>query len=215
MESAFLSGEQRYDVIFCRNLLIYLDADARLAAFANLRRLLATDGVLYVGHVEGGTVRGERFESYDAAFPFAFWAVRGKMDVSVVPPPLRARRQVRRPSRWINSLPAEANRHPGCRSTSISRRHARLPIADAWMKPRSNVWHLLDEGPTRARMSIVCSESFGKRKVLLKSLRSAFHKALYLDPAHHESLVHLALLASQRGEQSAALNYRRRAEKRR
>jgi chemotaxis protein methyltransferase WspC len=39
-----------------------------------------------------------------------------------------------------------------------------------------------------------------------------FHKALYLLPRHHEALVHLMLLAQQRGDQPAAGNYRRRAE---
>src|SRR5262249_44739561 len=55
----FLAGEPPYDVIFCRNLFIYLDDDARTVALANLRRLLAPEGLLYVGHVEAAaTARG-------------------------------------------------------------------------------------------------------------------------------------------------------------
>jgi len=42
---------------------------------------------------------------------------------------------------------------------------------------------------------------------------TCFHKALYLDPQHYQALVHLELLARQRGEESLALNYRRRAGK--
>jgi chemotaxis protein methyltransferase WspC len=40
-----------------------------------------------------------------------------------------------------------------------------------------------------------------------------FQKALYLDPAHHESLVHLSLLAQRRGDAISAANFRRRAER--
>jgi chemotaxis protein methyltransferase WspC len=37
-------------------------------------------------------------------------------------------------------------------------------------------------------------------------------KALYLDPKHYQALVHMMLLAEQRGDQRAAENYRRRAQ---
>jgi tetratricopeptide (TPR) repeat protein len=40
-----------------------------------------------------------------------------------------------------------------------------------------------------------------------------FNKALYLKQDHHEALVHLALLHEQRGEHTAAANFRRRAER--
>src|SRR5262249_8528550 len=38
-----------------------------------------------------------------------------------------------------------------------------------------------------------------------------FHQAVYLDPAHQESLVHLALLADADGDATRAALYRRRA----
>jgi chemotaxis protein methyltransferase WspC len=68
----FLQGEERYHVIFCRNLLIYLDASARHLALANLRRLLRDDGLLYVGHVEAASVPTSLFRRHGSLFPFAF-----------------------------------------------------------------------------------------------------------------------------------------------
>jgi chemotaxis protein methyltransferase WspC len=41
-----------YDVIFCRNLLIYFDAPTTAAAIARLAALLAADGVLLAGYAE-------------------------------------------------------------------------------------------------------------------------------------------------------------------
>jgi chemotaxis protein methyltransferase WspC len=38
-----------------------------------------------------------------------------------------------------------------------------------------------------------------------------FEKAIYLDPAHYQALVHLMLLAQQRGDGATAASYRRRA----
>ena len=39
-------------MVFCRNLLIYLDAVARAGVLATLDRLLADDGVLFIGHAD-------------------------------------------------------------------------------------------------------------------------------------------------------------------
>ncbi|MGV7210059.1 CheR family methyltransferase [Oxalobacteraceae bacterium A2-2] len=44
--------EGSYDVIFCRNLLIYFDKPTTAAAIARLRILLADDGVLFSGYAE-------------------------------------------------------------------------------------------------------------------------------------------------------------------
>ena len=43
-----------YDVIFCRNLLIYIDQGFHHQAIATLEHLLTTDGLLFVGHAESG-----------------------------------------------------------------------------------------------------------------------------------------------------------------
>ena len=40
-----------------------------------------------------------------------------------------------------------------------------------------------------------------------------FEKALYLHPKHYQALVHLMLLAEQRGDRDGAANYRRRAHR--
>ncbi|MBB3224191.1 CheR family methyltransferase [Pseudoduganella umbonata] len=47
-----LAPARSYDVIFCRNLLIYFDAPTTAAAIARLAALLADDGVLLAGYAE-------------------------------------------------------------------------------------------------------------------------------------------------------------------
>ena len=42
----------RYDVVFCRNLLIYFDEPTTAAAIASLHALLADDGLLFAGYAE-------------------------------------------------------------------------------------------------------------------------------------------------------------------
>jgi chemotaxis protein methyltransferase WspC len=70
-----LLGEPPYDVVFCRNLLIYLTVEARSRALAILDRLLAADGLLVVGHADRlGEVTGSAcpFVSIGDPGSFAF-----------------------------------------------------------------------------------------------------------------------------------------------
>ena len=64
LDPGLLAGEPRYDVVFCRNLLIYLDQPSRLRAMATLDRLLATDGRLVVGHADRVELERERLGAH-------------------------------------------------------------------------------------------------------------------------------------------------------
>jgi len=52
VDRTLLAGEEIYDFVFCRNVLIYLSAGARKVVFENLKRLLKRDGVLFTGPAE-------------------------------------------------------------------------------------------------------------------------------------------------------------------
>jgi chemotaxis protein methyltransferase CheR len=45
-------GAERFDAIFCRNVLIYFDRPTQLAVIHQLRRLLVPGGCLFLGHSE-------------------------------------------------------------------------------------------------------------------------------------------------------------------
>ena len=49
---ALLEGSLPYDVMFCRNLLIYLGIPARVCVLAIIERLLKVDGLLFIGHAD-------------------------------------------------------------------------------------------------------------------------------------------------------------------
>ena len=52
------SGSGPYDVVFCRNLLIYLTTDARLAVERSIDRLLKDDGIVVLGAAEPAILQG-------------------------------------------------------------------------------------------------------------------------------------------------------------
>lgn len=45
--------KERFDVVFCRNVMIYFDRETRKKVVGNLLKALKTGGYLVVGHVEG------------------------------------------------------------------------------------------------------------------------------------------------------------------
>ncbi len=69
----YFGGDKKYyDVIFCRNLLIYLHSAARKRAIQVLERLLTPKGLLFVGHSETGQLFGTRFVSVRHPLAFAY-----------------------------------------------------------------------------------------------------------------------------------------------
>jgi chemotaxis protein methyltransferase WspC len=71
--------------------------------------------------------------------------------------------------------------------------------------------YLLQQGlaaPPYYLMGMICQAAGDRRRA-----EDCFQKTLYLDPAHDEALLALALLAERRGDQKAAAGFRRRAER--
>lgn len=56
-----------FDVIFCRNVLIYFERDAAIAIVERLVRQLRPGGYLFLGHSETGTLRSSSAESIATA----------------------------------------------------------------------------------------------------------------------------------------------------
>jgi len=52
-----------YDVVFCRNVLIYFSEAAFQNAIGNFARVLRPGGLLFLGHSESLIGRSDRFET--------------------------------------------------------------------------------------------------------------------------------------------------------
>lgn len=52
----------QFDLIFCRNVLIYFDNETKAKIIARFRKLLAPDGLLFIGHSETLTNISDEFE---------------------------------------------------------------------------------------------------------------------------------------------------------
>jgi chemotaxis protein methyltransferase WspC len=71
-QGEFLAGVPPFEVIFCRNVLIYFHVEARRAAVCHLQRLLSPDGLMCSAPAEARIFSAAEFRSLGSECPFAF-----------------------------------------------------------------------------------------------------------------------------------------------
>ncbi len=136
-----------FDVVFCRNLLIYFDDAARARAFANLDRLTAVEGLLFLGHADRpDAATGTRFAQYADNGSFVYRkqapAAAGRPPAGPCAEPARPERRCRadpcrrrlrrRDHRWCRSLaPHRPPAGPGPRRRARSTPRRTLAEASA------------------------------------------------------------------------------------
>lgn len=186
------------DAIFCRNVLIYLSAEARLTLLAALRELLAPHGMLFVGHAEPliAVKAGFQMTPEPQAFALSVWA-----------PPLAQmphRRPV--PGRANPSPPPAAVDHAsGADAMLLEEARA---LADAGNTSRSE--SILTRLIARRKPDAAALELLGLVRLSREDRRQAracFEHAIAIDPERPASLLQLAMLCEKAGDAAAARQY--------
>ncbi|NOW45751.1 chemotaxis protein methyltransferase WspC [Novosphingobium sp. SG751A] len=209
--SGFMAQAGSFDVIFCRNMLIYFDIPRQKQAIAVLRRLLAPDGTLFVGHSEAGLMREEGFVSAGMAMSFAF---RRAPEAAPVAPTIAVpARAAIRPVVPKRAAPARVmERDRPVRQAIVRPAAAKVPdlatlrrMADDGRveeAERGAQAHIRDNGasPDALLLLGLISDAGGQGKAAAHYYR----KVLYLDPGNVEALGHLALLLRREGDHAGA-----------
>ena len=229
----FLPGQGRYDIILCRNVLIYFGQEMQAQAVDVLLRLLGPDGALFVGPSETGLLPRQKLASaqWPMAFAFRRQAPKPLGKVTGKFPAMPA----------VASLPATPAAAPARRTattTAVNRMAAAArartadnaggtttPIANSKSSGLAAGHALADQGRL-AEAATACEQHLrdeggsAEAYCLLGLIREAaddkaaaamlFRKALYLDPRHAESLAHLALLLERQGDVHGAHLLRKR-----
>lgn len=201
--------EPRYDLVFCRNLLIYFDDPTRIRAAEALDAVLEDDGLLLSGFAEAPAFCRHGFTPQSARIGFALRkAARMAASGPAVArrarpalPPLPVAAALRRtppapaPQPQPRDLLAQAQREADA---------GRLPEAETTCRA------LLARQPDNAQAWFLLgmiSECAGRPHAAAEHWR----RCVYLDPDQYEALCSLALLHERLGDATAADGYRRRA----
>jgi chemotaxis protein methyltransferase WspC len=215
-----VAGTEPYDVIFCRNVLIYFDRATQDRALAVLGRLLTPGGWLFVGPSETALLSDHGFISAKLPLAFAFRkgpAPAGAIKFRATPAPSRPVRApapaaaVPKPPRAAPPAPAPraTARAEGATGIARARRLAdQGRLAEAATHCEA---HLRDHGPTAEAFNLLglVWDASGKTA----DAADQYRKALYLDPNLHEALTHLALLLQKQGDTAGAQRLQRRASR--
>jgi chemotaxis protein methyltransferase WspC len=196
-----------YDVIFCRNLLIYFDLATQHKALARIRDLLSFNGFLFVGAAEQALVLDKGFVSAHLPMAFACRKRSPLVDAETFDTALR-----------------EEPTSPQLDSTSEGNSAASSATMQSVLEGAKR---LADEGRLEeaARICEAClrdGKTSAQAYYLLGLVRDAtgdpaaadfYRKALYLDPNHHDTLLQMALWSKKNGESSIARRFRNRAQR--
>jgi chemotaxis protein methyltransferase WspC len=197
----------RYDLVFCRNLLIYFDEAGRTAAAAALQAVLADDGLLLSGFAEAPAFCRAGFAPQSLRDTYALQK-RGVATVRLRPRPALAVPPAALPrigappvppvptaEAGVATLVAQARRQAD--AGRLAEAHQTCQEALALQPELAEAWFLLG----------MVSECGGQPRAAERHLR----RCLYLQPDHYEALCSLALLHDLRGDAQDAALLRRRA----
>jgi chemotaxis protein methyltransferase WspC len=223
LDPLFAPDTAAYDIIFCRNVLIYFDRATQDRAVQVLTRFLTPDSFLFVGPSETGLILNNDFVSAQLARAFAF---RNKAHAA--PDLDTGAARLPKPRR------ATARRIPGPAAKPVAKRVAPSRPAATIAQPAGTdadldeIFRFANQGRLSEALQR-CEEflrAFGpsvQAYHLMGLVHDAtgmhqeaeqyYRKVLYLDPGHHEALVHLAFLLEKQGDAAGAQRLHRRAKR--
>jgi chemotaxis protein methyltransferase WspC len=207
----------QYDVIFCRNLLIYLDSEVCAQAFETFWHLLRSDGLLFIGGSETGKVNEDLFKSLRQPFTFGY---RRHSDGSTPAASLKSMQGamtkptvMQHPS--LNQttnpriVPTVIQRSPPVNSLAIAQQLADQGKTEEAIAHCQNC---LQQESTNADAYTLLGILY-QAKSELSQAEQYFRKALYLNPNDYNALAHLALLKESLGDIDSAKTLQRRIQK--
>ncbi len=209
-----VNGDEKYDIVFCRNLLIYFDKNTQRKTLNKIDTLMSDDGVLFIGHGEAGCIAGSQFKKIDRPNAFAFLKTQNSE--------LRHDRK----SLTNNNRVANNTRPPYLiKLKSIQEKAKKADVSNAHLI--EDAIKMADEGRLDKAME-QCKKTIQAGGIsadvlcLLGVIHDAkddrqeaikyYRRAVHLMPGHYQSLMHLASHADRDGDKSKAADYRMKAK---
>ena len=208
-----------YDIVLCRNLLIYLHTLARSSVMNNLGKLLKENGVLIVGHAETAIAREYGFvgDGTPSAFAFIKSLPRNSHKASIGQ--AKQSPSQKNPARLQKGNVERPIDKPVAEAAAVWSKDRLVPTLmqirqfgdQGRLKEAEQACQLyLDRVPESAEgyfLLGVIQASAGNVRAAERALR----KALYLQPQNTSAMLHLALVYESDGDTDRAAVLRKRA----
>jgi len=216
LDEKFNRGYGIYDIIFCRNLLIYFDKETQQQVFATLDRLLKNDGILILGHAETVQYSDNLFTPVMDAKAYIH-IKSSNQQVTARTRSVKDKKTIHKPATpraFADVKPKSKPPAQGKPTTADDELESAFILANegALDKALDICVRFIANEPLSSRahyLAGIIYDSKGDAVDASKYLR----KAIYLDPNHHEALIHLSLMAEQSGDSEEATRLRDRAQR--
>ncbi len=218
LDEGFVRKSGTYDIVFCRNLLIYFDDKTKKKVADHLCQLLIDHGVLFVGYADVSALIDRPFTPVSYPGAFAFYKQESIKPKSVTP--------VVQQHSFSKSYKSSFKSLRKAEVLQVEKVDCTHLIEDENVMER--IQQLADQGALD-EAKILCQNFLKKNAVSVHAhylmgvildvqkqwsgAHDLFCKTLYLNPKHYEALTYLAIYAERRGDSTAAGVYRSRAER--
>lgn len=178
-----------YQLILCRNLMIYLEPNAQKKVLELMKEYLTDDGLIFVGPAEAQLAFSSGFVPVDVPGTYAFRI--GDQEITTK---LELIEEVREPDEDLLNMAKQAADRG---EIEVSRDFCFEHIKQFGASPEA--YYLLG----------LLAQANGEEK----EAEDFFRKAIYLNPHYYEALISLALICESKGELPQAERFRTRALK--
>ncbi len=235
------SVSERYDIIFCRNMLIYFEPESQQKVISLLEHSLRDDGFFFAGHSEAGVFFNSPFSPLDTDGSFTF------VKTTYLPkPPQKTAAEAPKPNTdTVPDIFSKPTLPPSAKRRRRQTAAAEMLKSATPSKPEKTT--IAENDPDAVRKQeleqaeklagsgelelaeAICAKCLEENKLdhqayclmgMIKlsgkhydEAENYFNKALYLNPDYYEALLSIAILHERSGNPEAARTFRLRAGK--
>jgi len=201
---------EKFDIIFCRNLLIYLNENARKILLFNLEQLIKDNGILFVGESELNYFLNNGFDKIDNNTSIACIPSFKEKRKKTILINKQFKKEIKKDNLVINLSVDNENK-------TKEKNNLDLELQNLISLNK------LDKA------ELICQENIIKNKLEWKNYfwlgfiffikedynksKDYFLKALFLNPLEYDTLIYLSLIENKEGNLEKSDLYRKRAKK--
>lgn len=213
--NSLATNQKQYDIIFCRNLLIYLKPEVCTQVLAAIDRLLVAGGILFVGGSETGKIVPEQYTSIRQPFTFAYRKseispvpIKSSLNPKKSPQVLTVPDMQTIPKTHLSAI-ASSQSSPSLDLPAVRKLANKGKLTDATTLCKN----YLEKYPTSAEAYVLLGELYQadhQNSQAANKAEQCFQRAIYLEPNFYEALIHLTLLKESQGDTTGANIIRQR-----
>ena len=209
LDPNLFDATERFDVVFCRNLLIYLHPEARARVLKTLLAVLEPWGLLFAGQAEVLQGTEAELKPYPGGCPLSYVRDAPSSPKVATPPSVDRSPRARIAT---EARPAQASRTAPIAAESIELSPQALADAGRLDEARAACERLLQRSPEDIDILFLLGLVESARADL-RAADAAFARVCFLDRDHLPAMDHRIALAERQGRPELAIDLRRRSER--